>query len=382
MEKKTIFNKAMVLMLLSVGILFGGIFGYKAFGAYMMGKAMASMRAPAVYVSTMKVGYSPWQPTIKASGSLTAVNGVEVTTEISGLVHEILFNPGTEVKENEVLLKLNADTELAQLKSMEAAAELAMINYNRNKEQFAIKAISQATLDASVADLKGKEADVRAQASIVAKKTIIAPFAGRLGISEINTGQYLNPGEKIVTLQSLDPIYIDFSIPQQLLVKITTNQTAIITTDSYPGKYFVGKISSIDPKVDPTTRNVQVEAIVSNPKHELLPGMFAEVTINTEQEKTYLTVPQSAISFNSFGDIIYIVEESQNDNDRKPILKVKQSFVKVGDTRGDQIAILEGLKEGDTIVTSGQLKLRNGSEIIVNNSVQPNNNFTSLPVDE
>jgi membrane fusion protein (multidrug efflux system) len=294
-------NKPMLIMIASVIILYGAIFGFKIVKDRMIEKYMKA-GAPVATISTTKVSYQNWQPTIKASGTLRAIYGVDVTSEIAGLLRSIHFVPGTFVSNGDVLVKLNDDQEIADLKALQAAAELAKTTYERNKEQFNVKAVSQALLDTDLADLKSKEAQTIAQAATVAKKTITAPFSGHLGIAMVNPGSYINPGDKIVTLQSLDPIYVDFTIPQQEIVQFTLGQSLTLKTDVYPELSFVGKITTIDPKIDPITRNVQVEATISNPEQRLLPGMFVEVVINAGTEKRFLTLPQTAISFNPYGE--------------------------------------------------------------------------------
>jgi membrane fusion protein, multidrug efflux system len=289
------------------------------------------------------------------------------------------FNSGDEVKTGQLLIQMNADSDIAQLRSLEALAELSQTVYERDKKQFAAQAISQATLDADAADLKVKRAQVAQQAAAVAKKTIRAPFAGRLGISTVNPGQYVNPGDKIVTLQSLDSIYLDFYLPQQELSRIFLGQTVIATTDTYVGHTFNGKITTINPKVDPETRNVQIEAIITNFKHELLPGMYATVEVMAGSVQLYLTVPQTAVTFSSYGETVFIVEEDAKGPDGKPILTARQTFVTAGPTRGDQIAILKGIKEGEIVITGGQIKLKNGSRVIINNQVRPSNEAAPKP---
>jgi membrane fusion protein (multidrug efflux system) len=374
-------TKRMVIMLLIVGVLFGGIFGFLAFRARMTKKYMTFKPPPAV-VTAITAESVPWQPQLKAIGSLRAVLGVDVTSEISGLVRSVLFKPGEEVKEGQILVKLNADADRAQLQALEAAADLAQTAYERDKKQFAVQAVSQATLDAEAADLKSKLAQVAQQQALVNKKTISAPFAGRLGISMVNQGQYVNAGDKIVTLQALGSIYADFFLPQQQLSRIARGQTVVVTTDTYPDRVFPGKITTINPKVDPETRNFQVEALIANPKHELLPGMYATIDIRAGAIQHYLTVPQTAVTYNPYGDTVYIAQESGKGPDNKPLLTVKQAFVTLGPTRGDQVAILTGIKDGDRVVTSGQLKLRNGSAVIINNQVQPSNEEAPKPKDE
>jgi membrane fusion protein, multidrug efflux system len=380
--EKTRMSKRMLVMLVAIVLFFGGIFGYKMFMAQMMKKYMSAAQAPPAVVTAVKAEFHSWQPQIFAVGSLRAVRGVDVTSETSGLVRALYFKSGDEVKAGQVLVQLNADADIAQLHSLEAAADLANTVYERDKKQFAVQAISQAALDADAADLKGKQAQVAQQAALVEKKTIRASFAGRLGISTVNQGQYMNPGDKIVTLQALDSIYVDFYLPQQALSRLAIGQRISVTTDTYPGRKFAGRLTAIDPKVDPNTRNVQVEVLIDNPKHQLLPGMYATVEVQTGGMQRYITLPQTAVTYNPYGDTVYLVEEKGKNTDGKPQLIVKQTFVTVGATRGDQVAILTGIKEGDTVVTSGQIKLKNGSVVIVNNQVQPTNEEVPQPEDQ
>ncbi len=375
-------KKRMLIMLATVGLLFGGIFGFQVFKMQMIKKSMASQKAPPVTVSTLRASIQPWQPELKAVGTLRAVRGVDVTSEIAGLVRTVNFKSGDAAKIGQVLVQLNADSDIAQLRASEAAAELAQTVYERDKKQFAIKAVSQAVFDNDAADLKSKRAIAAEQAALVAKKTIRAPFPGRLGITTVNPGQYLNPGDKIVTLQSLDSLYADFYLPQQELANLSLGQKVVITTDTYPGRSFLGKISSINPKVDPDTRNVQVEATIANPGHVLLPGMFASVQVEAGKIQKYLTVPQTAVAFNPYGETVFVVQEGEKGTDGKAALIVKQVFVTTGGTRGDQVAILKGIKEGDVVVTAGQLKLKNGSTVVINNQILPSNEKNPQPKDE
>jgi len=373
--------RRMIIMIAAVGVVLGGLFGYQVFKANMMKKYM-SFRMPPVAVTAMKAEFQPWQPQAKAVGSLRAVRGVEVTSEIAGLVRSLHFKSGEEVAGGQVLVELNADADIAQLHAYEAAADLANITYERDKKQFEIQAVSQATLDNEAADLRSKRAQVAAQQAVVDKKTIRSPFGGRLGISTINPGQYINAGDRIVTLQELDPLYVDFYLPQQELSRIGLGQTVAVTTDTYPGRTFTGKITVVNPKVDPDTRNFQVEAMIANPKNVLLPGMYATVEVHAGIIQRYLTLPQTAVTYNPYGDTVYIVQESGKGTDGKPHLTAQQRFVTIGPTRGDQVAILTEVKEGDMVVTSGQLKLKNGSEVIINNQVQPENDQAPKPVDQ
>jgi len=370
--------KRMIVMLIIVGVLFGGIFGFKVVQARMMKKYM-KFQMPLATVTAIKAELQPWQPQIKAVGSLRAVRGVDVTSEIAGLVRSLEFRSGQTVVADQVLVRLNADADIAQLHALEAAADLANTTYERDKKQFEVQAVSQATLDAEAADLRSKRALVAQQQALVDKKTIKAPFSGKLGISTVNPGQYMNPGDKIVTLQELDPLYVDFYLPEQELSSIALSQAVTVRTDTYPDRTFSGRITVISPKVDPDTRNFQVEAVISNPGNRLLPGMYTTVDVRAGAAQQYLTVPQTAVTYNPYGDTVYIVEEKGKGPDGKPMLVVQQSFITVGPTRGDQVAVLSGVKEGDTIVTSGQLKLRNGSPVVINNAVQPANEAAPKP---
>ena len=367
-------KKRMRIMLIFVSVLFGCIFAYKMFTSIMIKMYIAANQSPVISVSAMEASYSSWQPQLSATGSLRAIRGVNVTTELAGMVQGIYFTPGSSVKEQTLLVQLNAVSDNALLHSLEANAELAKVTYLRDKAQYAAQAVSKQTVDADAANLKSLLAQVAQQAATVAKKTIRAPFAGRLGISTVNPGQYVNPGDMIVTLQTLDPIYIDFYLPQQSLAAIKVGQPVKVRTDAFPGKDFSGQITTVNPAVDTSTRNVEVEATLNNPTMELTPGMFAQVVVDTAEAKPQLTLPMTAISFNPYGQLVYLIEESGQDKKGEPILTVHQAFVITGETRGDQVAILQGIKAGDKVVTSGQLKLKNGSLVAINNSIVPANN--------
>jgi membrane fusion protein (multidrug efflux system) len=377
-------KKRMVIMLVIVGLLIGGLVGFNIFKGVMIQKFMANSPVPPATVSTLKADYQQWQPQLTAVGTLRAVRGVDVTTEIAGLVRSIEFKSGDEVKSGQVLTQLNADSDIAQLHSLEAAAELAATVYERDKQQFAADVLSQAQLDNDAADLKSKRAQVAQQVATLDKKTIRAPFSGKLGITLVNPGQYLNPGDKLVTLQTIDPIYIDFYFPQQQLPQVAIGQQVVVTADAYPGTVFAGKINAINPKVDPSTRNVQIEATVPNAKRLLLPGMFAGVKVDSGAEQRYLTLPQTAITYNPYGDTVFIVKRSEakdekKDEKAKPSIVAQQVFVTVGPTRGDQVAILTGVEPGTEVVTSGGVKLKNGTPLIINNSIQPLNSPNPTP---
>ena len=357
-----------------------------AFGKFMqIRKLIASAPKPGAQVVTaVKVEQLAWQPQLNSVGTLMPVRGVDVTTEIAGLVREVKFKSGDEVKNGQVLFELNADSDIAQLHALQAAADLSATTLKRDKQQFAAQAISQAQLDGDEADLKSRKALVAQQQALVDKKTIRAPFAGKLGITAINPGQYVNPGDKLVTLQTIDTVYVDFYVPQKQLAGLSVGQKLNLSNDAYPGVTFAGKVSSISPKVDTVTRNVQVEATVPNAKRQLLPGMFANVALDQGERKQYLTLPQTAITYNPYGSTVFTLAPAQGkdaakDEHGNPALVAQQVFVTTGATRGDQVAILTGLKGGETVVTSGQLKLKNGTPAVIDNSVQPANSPNPTP---
>ncbi len=315
-------------------------------------------------VTAMKAATLEWQPQVKAVGTLVAVRGVDVASEIAGLVRQVNFRSGQDVKAGQVLVQMNADAEIAQQRALQAAVELATTVLARDRKQLEAQAVSQAQVDADLADLHAKQASLAQQAALVAKKTIRAPFTGRVGITTVNPGQYLNAGDKIVTLQTLDPVHIDFNLPQRQLTQLQLGQRATLASDAFAGQAFEARITAISPKVDPATRNVQVEATVANPKRLLLPGMYARIDVDSGALQRYLTLPQTAITYNPYGSTVFVVQPGA-----KPT--VKQVFVTTGPTRGDQVAILSGVSEGQQIVTSGQLKLKNGTEVVIDNTVQP-----------
>jgi membrane fusion protein (multidrug efflux system) len=370
-------RRRLIIVLASAGLLLAALVGFNLFKAHMMKKVMAQNSAPPQTVTTTTVDFSDWQPEITSVGSLRAVHGVDVTTEVAGLVRNLKFQSGDEARSGAVLVELNADSDIAQLHALEAAADLSQTAYTRDKIQFEAQAISQAQLDADAADLKNRRAQAEAQAALVAKKTLRAPFAGKLGITTVNPGQYLNPGDKVVTLQSIDPIYVDFRLPQQQLARISVGQTLRVTTDAFPGQNFDGKITSLDPRVDTATRNFQVEALVNNSARHLLPGMFARVAVLAGTVQRYLTLPQTAITYNPYGATVFLAQKAADGS-----VVAQQTFVTVGSRRGDQAAVVSGIKQGDTVVTSGQLKLKNGTPLAVDNKVLPRNDPNPTPQEQ
>ena len=374
--------KRMLVMLILVGAVLGGAFGFKAFVDVKVKEFMAGAGNPPQTVSTTRAVVAQWQPQLEAVGSLRAVRGADLSLEVPGVVEEINFQSGDEVQAGAVLLRLRGDDEIAKLESLEAVARLSQINYDRDVKQLKAQAISQAVVDNDEANLRNNKAQVAQQKAIVDKKILRAPFAGQLGLRQVDLGQYLGAGTAIVTLQSLTPIYVDFLLPQQAFERIKVGQAVAAKVDAYPGKAFSGAITAINPRVDAATRNVQVRVTLENADHKLLPGMYATVDIDTGAPQSLVTLPQTAISYNPYGNLVYLVDDKGKDAAGKPLLVARQTFVTTGATRGDQVSVLKGVKEGDTVVTSGQMKLRNGSPLLINNTVKPVDDPNPLPVDQ
>ena len=385
--------KRWTLLIVAVVALVVVIGGIKGYGAYKMFQGFAAQGPPKFTVSTTKVQYQDWLPQLSAVGSLRAERGADLSAEVAGTVDGIEFTSGDYVKAGQLLLRLRSADDAAHLESLKAAAALAEITYNRDKAQFEAQAISQAVLDGDAANLRSAKAQVAEQQALLDKKFVRAPFAGQIGIRAVDLGQYLAAGTKIVTLQQLDPIFVDFYLPQQSLSQVHPGQKVTIATDSFPDQSFDGAISAMDPQVDPGTRNVVLRATLKNAGHKLLPGMYANVNIEVGAPVRYLTLPQTAVAYNPYGATVYLVAPATADPKapagspagRPPpagSLVAKQVFVTTGPTRGDQVAILKGIAEGDEIVTSGQIKLRNGALITINNAVQPSDDPNPHPKEE
>ncbi|WP_046331307.1 efflux RND transporter periplasmic adaptor subunit [Polynucleobacter duraquae] len=373
-------GRRMTIMLCGVFLLLGLIFGFNQLKTFMIKYFIAGMGLPPATVSTMVVETSAWQPKLSSVGNVRAFRGVELSTEIGGLVQNVYIKSGMDVKEGELLIKLNDASDVAQLNSLKALADLAQVINERDRQQLEIQAISKNVFDTSKADAKSKQAQVEQQTALVAKKNLKTPFSGRVGIVMINPGQFVNPGDKLLTLQTLDPIFVDFNLPQSNAEQIQVGQEIVVTTDAFKGASFTGKITAVSPKVDTNTRNIQIEAQLANPDKKILPGMFANVNIKLGDQVKLLTLPQTAVTYNPYGSTVFIAKPTgKKDKQGKPALEAQQVFVTTGLTRGDQVAILKGVEEGATVVTSGQLKLKNGTPLIVNNKVLPANSPNPQP---
>jgi membrane fusion protein, multidrug efflux system len=374
--------KRMLAMIGLVLLLIAVIAGIKVWSIMTMVAGMKPPEPPTV--TSTKASFDNWQPALGAVGTLRAVRGADLAFDVSGVVTQVNLGSGAEVKQGEVLVQLRNDDEVAQQRQAEAAAALAKVMFDRFARQLEAKAISRADYDKAAADLKSKQAAVQQAQAIVAKKQLRAPFPGRAGIVTLSPGAFVNAGTAVVTLQQLDPVYIDFSLPQRNLGELAAGQRVALTLDAFAGRTFEATVTAIDPKVDGETRNVRIEASAANPDGVLVPGMFANVSVDIGQPGRQLTLPQSAITFNPYGETVFIVKPSdKKDASGKPELPTaQQAFVTTGAKRGDQVAILSGLDEGVEVVTSGQLKLKNGTALKIDNSKSPKNDPDPKPQEQ
>jgi len=373
-------TKRMIIMLLAVGIVLGGVFGFQAFKARMIAQFMAG-NIPVMTVAAVPAPVSEWRGNLRAVGTLRAIQGADLAAEVGGVVEAIHFESGRDVEAGELLVTMRNAEDLAQLRALESTAALARVTAGRSREAVKTSAVSQARVDQDEAALKNAEAQLAQQRALVEKKTIRAPFAGRVGIRRVDVGQFVSPGTMIVTLQSVNDIYIDFYLPQQQLSQVEVGKPVSVTADTYPGETFTGEVIAISPRVDAASRNIEVRALLKNPDNKLLSGMFASVTLEVGEPQQFVTLPQTAITYNPYGNTVYVVSEDGKTADGKPKLVARQSFVTVGDTRGDQVAITGGITEGTTVVVAGQVKLQNGMQVIINNDVMPKNDVNPRPVD-
>jgi membrane fusion protein (multidrug efflux system) len=372
----------MAIMLAIVGVVLGVIFVAEGIVFPKILKGIIAAQAnPPQTVSTTVATLQKWQPQLKAIGSLRAVRGADLSAQVGGIVSAIHFDSGAEVAAGTPLVELSAADDQAKLDSLKAQAELARITYERDQRQLQAQAVSKQVVDTDAQTLKSDLAQVAQQQALLDYKVIRAPFAGRIGIRQVDVGQYLAPGTPIVTLQSLDPIFVDFTMPQQALAQVAVGQQVNVVLDTFPGQAFPGTIAAINSKVDTATRNVQLRASIANPDHRLLPGMFATIAIDIGTQQNYVTLPQTAITYNPYGSTVYLVDDKGKDEKGQELRVARQVFVTTGDTRGDQVAIVKGVNANDTVVTAGQMKLRNGSPLHIDNTVQPTNEPNPHPTE-
>jgi membrane fusion protein (multidrug efflux system) len=335
---------------------------------------------PPTAVTTTVAGKTQWQPTLETIGTVVAINGVTISTDLAGIVCKLAFDSGCQVKAGDLLVQLNTDQEQAQLAQAEAQRDWTQVTLTRNQNLLTKRTVSQSDFDSAIAQFHQAQATVDQYKAVIARKTLRAPFAGIVGIRQVNLGQYLNTGDPVVTLQSFDPIYVNFSLPQQNLSQITAGQAVEITVDAYGDQIFKGRLTAINSLVDQNSRNVQIQATLPNSDTQLRPGMYAKVKVVLPETQEVVAIPTSSIHHAPYGDSVFIVSDLKSQ-DGKTYKGVTEQFVKLGQSKGDLTAIVSGLKPGEEVVTSGVFRLRSGGAIIVNNKTIPGNQTSPNPSD-
>ena len=368
-----------MFVVLSLTLLFVAGLGFVKFRQIQTAIAQgAAFQPPPDAVTTVVAAQERWPSTLDAIGTVTAVRGVTVSADLPGVIDQIFFESGQAVREGEVLVVLDTRQEQAQMAAAEAQRVLARLNFNRMQELLDQRVVSKAEFDSATAQSREAEARVGEIRAVIERKTIRAPFTGVLGIRQVNKGQYLAGGDPIVPLQSVNPIYVNIGVPQQAIAQVRAGRDVRITAESLANAEFHGRVTAVDSVVDETTRNIQVQATLANPDGTLRPGMFVQAAIGVGSEQTVIALPGSAISYAPYGDSVFVVSDLKDDKGHS-YRGVRQQFVKLGPSRGDQISVLSGLKPGDEVVTSGVFKLRNGAPVLVNNKVTPGNNPAARP---
>ena len=373
MKKIVILSIAGLILL--VGVL-GGIKGLQIQRMIAQGEQFVP---PPTTVTTATVQSDVWPSVLTAVGSLEAVQGVMVAAELSGKVVKVAFEPGSAVNAGDLLVQQDTTLEAAQLRAAEASMELARLNLKRGRELLPDNVITQSSFDSLDAAYKQAEAEVEAIRATIEKRTIRAPFAGRLGLRLVNLGQTLEAGQSIVSLQALDPIFVNFQLPQQELFKISPGLAVELTSSALPEASIAGTITAINPEVDSATRNIRVQATVANTNEQLRPGMFVNVAVMLPDVQSVLTIPSTAVLYAPYSDSVFLVQEPAGPGDGDKNQMVQQQFVRLGEKRGDFIVVRSGLAEGDTVVSMGLFKLRNGQSVVVDNSLAPEFKLTPEP---
>ena len=367
-----------MLGLVGLFLLFAGI---KVLQIFTMVSAGKKMVPPPTTVTSAIVKQTDWQPILSAVGSISPVQGALISAEIPGMVAEINFESGKPVKKGDLLLKLDASSEIAQLRSAQADAELAKADFERARDLANRKVISKAELDAAESKYRQKKAMVDNMQAIIDKKEIHAPFDGVAGIRSVNPGQMVAAADPLVSLQTLDHVFVDFSLPQKDLGKIANDLPVRVTTDAFPGREFSGTLSAINPAVDQATRNVKLQATLNNQDHALRAGMFAKVEVLLPEKNSVLYIPATSVAYAPYGDSVYVIEKKHNEETKQDELVLRQQFVRLGETRGDFVAVTEGLKAGQEVVSTGAFKLRNGMNVVIDNKLAPKGQLNPTPSD-
>ncbi len=342
-----------------------------------MGAAAAKQVYPPTPVNVYEAEEITWTPEIPAVGSVVAIQGTTITAEADGTVRTIYYTPGSAIEKGEPLIALDAEVEFAQLNEAEVAAKWARIAFNRAKELSKTRNISRAEMDTAETNVSQAEARVAYFKAVIAKKTLYAPFSGKLGISQIRVGEFISKGTPIISLQSLSPIYVHFSLPQQGLSAIQEGLAVKVASDTYPDHSFTGTISAINPDIDPATRTVRVQATLRNEDHKLRPGMFVNVRTQLDRSEKRLIIPATAVLYGPYGDSVFVIEKSEDP--ASDVLTIKPTLVRLGERKGDFVAVTKGLAAGDQVVSTGSFKLMANMPVVIDNSLAPEFKLTPTP---
>ena len=369
-------NKRLIIMLLLATVLFGGIFGFKAFINQVIADVFDNMEPDVVTITATTARTQTWTPRFEAVGTLAPVNGAELSVELGGIVRAVHFDNGQHVEAGQRLVELDTRVDRAQLVQLEVALRLAEQEQTRLQRLVEQRSVSQAELDRAASETEQARAAVAAQQALIDQKTVVAPFDGRAGIRRVNPGQFLGAGEPVVSLQSLDPIFVDFNLPQRKLPLLAENAEVRITIDAFPDRTFTGQVNAVEPRLDRSTRTISVQATLDNADELLRPGMFARVELDLGAPQSQVVIPQTAIRHATYGSSVFVIEDNGDDT------IVVQRFIRTGSRRGDLVAVTEGLDEGEQVASSGLLKLQNKARVRIDDdeAVQPTEDADPRPV--
>lgn len=389
--------RRMIIMLLLVAVVFGGIFGMKYMGQKAMTEYFNNQPVPPATVSTALAKSETWQTQLEAPGSLVATLGADVSSEVGGIVTKINVGSGSQVKKGQVMLELEDSTDRAELDRLKAQTKLARLTFERRKKLFDLEAVSQSEIEVAESEYAAARAAVQAQQAKVDEKRIIAPFSGDVGIIQVNLGTFLQPGQAAVTVRQLESLLVDFELPERWVGSVKTGMPIKLTTEAYGDRVFMGKVQAVDPQIDPASRNISVRGELPNEDRALLPGQFAKVTMDLLESHDYVVIPATAVNYNAYGTSVFVISEKEPAEKQEDAAtseapaaaaegqppeakwEAQNRFVKLGPTRGDLVTVIDGLKPGEEIATSGLLKLRSGQPVVINNDVTPDANPQPSP---
>lgn len=362
-------RKRMLIAIIALVIIFGGILAFNIVRKVIINRIIATYVPPPATIASAVAIKENWQPVLTSVGTLTAVNSVNVSSQVPGMVIAIRFKSGDQVQQGQPLVQLDDSTDIQDLKNNQSQLTLNEINFKRQAILYKKAAVSKSDYDQALAQFNQSQALVNRALVLINQKNVRAPFAGKIGIRQVNLGQYVNAGDALVSLQSEDPLYVDFSLPEQALSYLVVGLKVSVTIDAYPGEKFEGVITAINSLITQDTRNINVRAAIPNANHRLYPGGFANVTVYLPEQQSVITIPQTAVTYSLYGNTVYVITEEGKDKKNQPILIARQHVVTLGDMKDNKVVVLTGVSAGDVVVSAGQNKLQNGMRVVVDNSV-------------